>query len=59
MCRQYHHRKGQSNRYRDGHLPRLVEWVKTQFNIDCCRQTICKSLKKLGLSWKKALSSTQ
>jgi transposase len=33
---------------------RLVEWVKTQFNIDCCRQTICKSLKELGLSWKKA-----
>jgi len=33
---------------------RLVEWVKTEFNIDCCRQTICKSLKKLGLSWKKA-----
>jgi len=33
---------------------RLLEWVKTQFNIDCCRQTICKSLKKLGLSWKKA-----
>jgi transposase len=35
-------------------LKRLVEWVKAQFQIDCCRQTICKSLKGLGLSWKKA-----
>lgn len=35
-------------------LKRLVEWVKTQFRLDCSRQTICKTLKKLGFSWKKA-----
>ena len=35
-------------------LKRLVEWVKAKFNVSCCRQTIRKSLKKLGLSWKKA-----
>jgi transposase len=35
-------------------LKRLVEWVKTEFKVECSRQTICKSLKGLGLSWKKA-----
>jgi transposase len=35
-------------------LKRLVKWVKEQFNIDCCRDTVRKSLKKVGLSWKKA-----
>ena len=35
-------------------LKRLVTWVKEQFNIDCCRDTVRKTLKKVGLSWKKA-----
>lgn len=35
-------------------LKRLVEWVKTKFNVSCCRQTIRTRLKKLGRSWKKA-----
>jgi transposase len=35
-------------------LKRLVVWVKQQFNIDCCRDTLRKVLKGLGFSWKKA-----
>jgi transposase len=35
-------------------LKRLVAWVKTTFEIDCCRDTLRKVLKKLGFSWKKA-----
>lgn len=35
-------------------LKRLVAWVKTTFEIDCCRDTLRKILKKLGFSWKKA-----
>ncbi len=35
-------------------LKRLVAWVKEKFNIECCRETVRKCLKKLGFSWKKA-----
>ena len=35
-------------------LKRLVAWVRQQFKIECCRDTIRKVLKKLGFSWKKA-----
>jgi transposase len=35
-------------------LKRLVAWVKQQFNLDCCRDTVRKVLKELGFSWKKA-----
>lgn len=35
-------------------LKRLVAWVKTTFGIDCCRDTLRKTLKDLGFSWKKA-----
>jgi transposase len=35
-------------------LKRLVAWVKEQFNIGCCRETLRKGLKALGFSWKKA-----
>ena len=35
-------------------LKRLVCWVKQTFNIDCCRATLLKVMKKLGFSWKKA-----
>lgn len=35
-------------------LKRLVEWVKSEFRIDCCRDTLRKTLKGLGFSWKKA-----
>lgn len=34
-------------------LKRLVSWIKAQFNINCCRDTVGKTLKRLGLSWKK------
>ena len=32
----------------------LVAWVQEQFGIICSRETIRKTLKKLGFSWKKA-----
>jgi len=35
-------------------LKRLVAWVKENFNIRCCRETLRKGLKALGFSWKKA-----
>ncbi len=35
-------------------LKRLVSWVKETFEIDCCRATLLKVMKKLGFSWKKA-----
>lgn len=35
-------------------LKRLVVWIKEQFKIDCCRDTVRKVLKRLGFSWKKA-----
>ena len=35
-------------------LKRLVHWVNETFNIECCRETVRKCLKKLGFSWKKA-----
>jgi transposase len=39
-------------------LPRwtlsLVVWIHQQFQIDCCRDTVRKVLKRLGFSWKKA-----
>jgi transposase len=35
-------------------LKRLVVWIREQFEIDCCRDTIRKVLKRLGFSWKKA-----
>jgi transposase len=34
-------------------LKRLVEWIKDQHHLNCCRHTIGKALKKLGFSWKK------
>jgi transposase len=35
-------------------LKRLVRWVQESFGIDCSRDTLRKTLKKLGFSWKKA-----
>lgn len=35
-------------------LKRLVSWINEQFNIECCRETVRKTLKQLGFSWKKA-----
>ena len=35
-------------------LKRLVKWVKEKFQIECSRDTLRKTLKKLGFSWKKA-----
>lgn len=31
-----------------------MSWIKAQFNINCCRDTVGKTLKRLGLSGKKA-----
>jgi Winged helix-turn helix len=35
-------------------LKRLVVWIREQFKMDCCRDTVRKVLKRLGFSWKKA-----
>ena len=35
-------------------LKRLVKWVKATFGVECCRETLRKTLKALGFSWKKA-----
>lgn len=35
-------------------LKRLVQWVKATFAIDCSRETLRRTLKYLGFSWKKA-----
>ena len=35
-------------------LKRLSAWVKETFNIACSRETLRKTLKRLGFSWKKA-----
>lgn len=35
-------------------LKRLVEWTRAHLQIDCCRETIRKLLKRQGFSWKKA-----
>lgn len=35
-------------------LKRLKHWVKETFHIDCSRETLRKTLKRLGFSWKKA-----
>lgn len=35
-------------------LKRLVDWVKDKFQLEVCRETLRKTLKKMGLSWKKA-----
>ncbi|MGD1906936.1 MAG: winged helix-turn-helix domain-containing protein [Leptolyngbyaceae cyanobacterium] len=37
-------------------MKRLLQWVKTKFSIDCSRQTLCKTIKSLGFSWKKPAS---
>ena len=35
-------------------LKRFVQWLKDQWEINCCRETVRRSVKKLGFSWKKA-----
>ncbi|MBE9039172.1 IS630 family transposase [aff. Roholtiella sp. LEGE 12411] len=35
-------------------LKRLVAWIDNQFNLKCCRESVRKTLKNLGFSWKKA-----
>jgi transposase len=35
-------------------LKRLVAWINNQFNLKCCRESVRKTLKDLGFSWKKA-----
>ncbi len=35
-------------------LKKFVQWLKDKWNIDCCRETVRKILKKSGFSGKKA-----
>ncbi len=35
-------------------LKRFVQWLQDQWKINCCRETVRRSLKQLGFSWKKA-----
>ncbi len=35
-------------------LKRLVQWVQQKWELDCCRETVRKTLKKMGFSGKKA-----
>lgn len=35
-------------------MKRLVAWIDKQFNLKCCRESVRKTLKDLGFSWKKA-----
>ena len=35
-------------------LKRFVQWLQDQWQINCCRETVRRSLKQLGFSWKKA-----
>ena len=35
-------------------LKRFVQWLKEKWKINCCRETVRKTLKKMGFSWKKA-----
>lgn len=35
-------------------LKRLVVWIKQKWKIDCCRETLRKTLKEMGFSCKKA-----
>jgi len=35
-------------------LRRLVAWIEEKFHLKCCRESVRKTLSKLGFSWKKA-----
>lgn len=35
-------------------MKRLVNWIEKEFNLKCCRESVRKTLKNLGFSWKKA-----
>lgn len=35
-------------------LKRFVHWIKQKWKIDCCRETVRKTIKQMGFSWKKA-----
>ena len=35
-------------------LKRFIQWIKQKWEIDCCRETVRKTLKQMGFSWKKA-----
>ena len=35
-------------------LKRFVHWIKQKSKIDCCRETVRKTIKQMGFSWKKA-----
>ena len=35
-------------------LKRLVQWIQQKWKLHCCRETVRKTLKQMGFSWKKA-----
>ena len=35
-------------------LKKLVQWIERKWQLNCCRETVRKALKKMGFSWKKA-----
>lgn len=35
-------------------LKKLVQWIEGKWQLNCCRETVRKALKKMGFSWKKA-----
>ena len=35
-------------------LKKLVQWIERKWQLNCCRETVRKALKKMGFSGKKA-----
>ncbi|MGK7916839.1 MAG: winged helix-turn-helix domain-containing protein [Prochloraceae cyanobacterium] len=35
-------------------MKRFIQWIQQKWEIDCCRETVRKTLKQMGFSWKKA-----
>lgn len=35
-------------------LKRFVHWLQQKWKINCCRETVRKTIKQMGFSWKKA-----
>lgn len=34
-------------------LKRIMQWIQTHHGLSCCRETVRKTLRQLGFSWKK------
>ena len=35
-------------------LKRFVHWIKQKWKINCCRETVRKTIKQMGFSWNQA-----